>query len=132
VSLSLTSDLLQVFMCCRSPNRVQVRGPPNLINALRTEVDELINIGHHCVLAKRISARRHQSLRDTPDKLTSLLRKHTKATVYFPKSGGYRYIGKPENMDSYSSNVDFNDFVKVVGHTHEDCQKAKDYLEVRL
>lgn len=94
-------------------------------------MEELINIGHSCVLAKRVSTSRQQSLLDTPGGLVADMRRHAKATAYFPKSGGYKYIGKPKNMDRYYDDVDFREIVKVVG-SFEECEKARAYLEVRL
>lgn len=101
------------------------------MKALRAEVNALANIGHAYVSAKRISSKRHQSLIDTQGGLISDLRKHAQAMVYFPTSGGYKDVGKPEDIDRYSNNLDFRDIVKVVGRRDE-CHKANDYLEVRL
>jgi hypothetical protein len=110
------------------PARIKVRGPPNLIKALCMEVGELMDIGHNCVLAKKITATRHQSLLDGG--LIQNIRRHARAMVYFPDSGGYKDIGRPENMNHYSDdNLDFRDIVKVVGR-REECEKAIDYLEV--
>ncbi|KAF8463363.1 hypothetical protein JB92DRAFT_2115045 [Gautieria morchelliformis] len=108
------------------PEHIKVRGPPNLITALRAEVAELADIGHDCVLAKRITARRHQSLLDGG--VIQNIRRHARAMVYFPDSGGYQDIGRPENINDYSDNVNFEDIVKVVGR-REECEKAKGYLE---
>ena len=116
---------------CRSPDGLIVRGPPKLMKMLRAEVDELASIGHTCVLAMRISASRHQLLLGIDGGLIPNLRKHAKATVYFPTSGGYSYLRRPENMHHYGDNVDFGEIVKVVGRS-EECEKARVYLKVRL
>lgn len=113
------------------PRSIRLRGPPNLISAIRKELEELNKIGHSCVLAKRISVHRHESLLDDQGGLLPNLRKHARAMVYFPTPPGYKLLGNPQNLDDLRKNIDFKEVVKSVG-TLEECQKAKNYLKVRL
>jgi hypothetical protein len=114
----------------RMPNKLRVRGAPELVRLLRNEVDQLMDIGHACVTGKRIATRRQESLIGPQSELIHDVRKRTRAMMYFPRSGGYVSVGMPNNMDRYEG-VPSEDIVKLVG-SPKACAEARVYLEVRL
>ena len=112
------------------PNKLRIRGAPELLESLGSEIHQTMEVGQTCITATRIAARRQESLMGSQDELITELRASTGAMVYFPRSGGYAAVGMPNNMDRYENEAP-QDIVKLVGSPAA-CMRAREYLQVSL
>jgi len=116
-----------------SPNLLKLIGSQKNLAMLQKELEDFMSLGCACVLGKRITAYRHVSLLAKDEKLIEQIRQHARVMVYFPCSGGYRYVDMPKNMDALRrDDVPYEDIVKIVGRTIEECEMGRDFLEARV